>query len=88
MNLDPFEIYNDQQLWSALENANLKDYVSGLEKKLDFECSEGGENLRFGWFKNSLILNLNYISNLIKNEIKKRWSTAIGLFSKSFIEKN
>lgn len=46
MNLDPFEIYNDQQLWSSLENANLKDYVSGLDKKLDFECSEGGENLR------------------------------------------
>ena len=47
MNLDPFEIYSDQQLWSALENANLKDFVSGLEKKLDFECNEGGENLRF-----------------------------------------
>ena len=46
MNLDPFEIYSDQQLWSALENANLKNFVSGLEKKLDFECNEGGENLR------------------------------------------
>ena len=47
MNLDPFEIYTDKQLWYALENANLKDYVSGLEKKLEFECNEGGENLRY-----------------------------------------
>ncbi len=46
MNLDPFEAYSDDQLWSALELAHLKDFVENLENKLNFECSEGGENLR------------------------------------------
>ncbi len=46
MNLDPFEIYNDKQLWTALELAHLKDYVENLKDKLDFQCTEGGENLR------------------------------------------
>ena len=48
MNLDPFDKYSDQQLWSALELSHLKIFVSGLEKKLDFECSEGGDNLSVG----------------------------------------
>ena len=48
MNLDPFDKYSDQQLWSALELSHLKTFVSGLEKKLDFECSEGGDNLSVG----------------------------------------
>ena len=46
MNLDPFEVCSDQQIWSALEKANLKGFVESLDKKLLFECSEGGENLR------------------------------------------
>jgi len=47
MNLDPFEDYEDHQIWTALENANLKKFVENLDNKLMFECSEGGENLRF-----------------------------------------
>lgn len=46
-NLDPFDFYSDDQLWSALEKAHLKDLVLGLENRLEFECNEGGENLRF-----------------------------------------
>ena len=46
INLDPFEVYSDEQLWNALEKANLKEFVEELEDKLDYECSEGGENLR------------------------------------------
>ena len=46
MNLDPFDTYNDEQIWNALEHAHLKQFVLGLDKKLDYECSEGGENLR------------------------------------------
>ena len=46
MNLDPFEKYTDEQVWSALEHAHLKTFVSGLTEGLLFECSEGGENLR------------------------------------------
>ncbi|CAL1540417.1 unnamed protein product, partial [Lymnaea stagnalis] len=48
MNLDPFEAHTDEQVWSALEHAHLKTFVSGLEKGLLFECSEGGENLSVG----------------------------------------
>ena len=46
MNLDPFETYSDGDLWHALESAHLVTFVSGLEKKLQHEIAEGGENLR------------------------------------------
>ena len=46
MNLDPFGSCEDNQIWSALEKAHLKEFVQGLDKALDFECTEGGENLR------------------------------------------
>jgi ABC-type multidrug transport system fused ATPase/permease subunit len=47
MNLDPFEEHDDKDLWFALEKVHLKEFVQELDKKLLFECSEGGENLRF-----------------------------------------
>ena len=47
-NLDPLKVANDEQIWSALEQANLKAFVETLEKKLDHKCSEGGENLSVG----------------------------------------
>jgi ABC-type multidrug transport system fused ATPase/permease subunit len=46
LNLDPFETHTDAELWHALEKVHLKEYVLALDKKLLFECSEGGENLR------------------------------------------
>lgn len=46
INLDPFEDYSDEQIWTALKNAHLYDFVQNLDKQLLFECSEGGENLR------------------------------------------
>ncbi|MCI4375884.1 hypothetical protein PGIGA_G00114740 [Pangasianodon gigas] len=48
MNLDPFDAYSDEEVWSALELAHLKHFVSGLPDKLNYECSEGGENLSLG----------------------------------------
>uniref|UniRef100_A0A3B3ZX39 ABC-type glutathione-S-conjugate transporter n=1 Tax=Periophthalmus magnuspinnatus TaxID=409849 RepID=A0A3B3ZX39_9GOBI len=45
MNLDPFDTYSDEEMWSALELAHLKNFVSNLPDKLNYECSEGGENL-------------------------------------------
>ena len=48
VNLDPFEEYSDSKIWMALEHANLKEYVKGLDRKLDHECSEGGDNLSVG----------------------------------------
>ena len=46
MNLDPFEQYNDADVWEALEHSHLKEFVSSQPKGLLHECTEGGENLR------------------------------------------
>ncbi|KAF2879992.1 hypothetical protein ILUMI_26180, partial [Ignelater luminosus] len=48
MNLDPFEKYSDEEIWRALEQANLKDFVKGLTAGLNHEITEGGENLSVG----------------------------------------
>ncbi|EHA97372.1 Multidrug resistance-associated protein 1 [Heterocephalus glaber] len=48
MNLDPFAQYSDDEVWTALELAHLKGFVSGLPDKLNHECAEGGENLSIG----------------------------------------
>lgn len=46
MNLDPFNMYDDDKLWKALEQSHLKDFVSGLSSKLQHGITEGGDNLR------------------------------------------
>jgi ABC-type multidrug transport system fused ATPase/permease subunit len=48
LNLDPFEVYSDGDIWNALELAHLKDFVSSSEGGLDFAVSEGGDNLSVG----------------------------------------
>ncbi|NXG69236.1 MRP3 protein, partial [Baryphthengus martii] len=48
MNLDPFNKYSDEEIWKALELSHLKRFVSSQPSMLDFECSEGGENLSVG----------------------------------------
>ncbi len=46
MNLDPFEIHSDEELWDVLEKSNLKSFIQESKEKLSYECEEGGENLR------------------------------------------
>lgn len=46
MNLDPFGVHPDEEVWSALEQAHLKAFILSLPGGLQHECSEGGENLR------------------------------------------
>jgi ABC-type multidrug transport system fused ATPase/permease subunit len=46
-NIDPFRRYPDAELWSALEYASLKEFVQGLPKSLDYEITEGGDNIRY-----------------------------------------
>ena len=46
MNLDPFDQHTDEQVWRALELAQLKPYVTSLPEQLQFVCSERGENFR------------------------------------------
>ncbi|KAG8445986.1 hypothetical protein GDO86_013747 [Hymenochirus boettgeri] len=48
MNLDPFDKYTDDEIWKALELSNLKKFVAGQSSQLEYECSEGGENLSVG----------------------------------------
>ena len=50
-NLDPFEQFDDANLWSALEKAHLIDTVRGWTDEdqndgLSYEITEGGSNLR------------------------------------------
>ena len=46
MNLDPVEEYTDEDIWHALELAHLKNFVSTSSEGLEYECGEGGNNLR------------------------------------------
>jgi len=47
-NVDLFGQYSDDEIWRALELAHLKTFMSEkLTAGLEYECSEGGKNLRF-----------------------------------------
>ncbi|XP_036328973.1 multidrug resistance-associated protein 1 isoform X1 [Rhagoletis pomonella] len=48
INLDPFEVKSDDELWKALELSHLKAFVKSLPAGLNHEISEGGENLSVG----------------------------------------
>ncbi|VVC32175.1 Hypothetical protein CINCED_3A023482 [Cinara cedri] len=47
-NLDPYNEYNDHELWNALYEVNLKNIVDNLPKKLNWIMSEGGCNFSVG----------------------------------------
>ncbi|KAI9142193.1 P-loop containing nucleoside triphosphate hydrolase protein [Paraphysoderma sedebokerense] len=47
-NLDKFNKYSDEVLWKTLERVGLKEFVSGLDAKLDAAVAENGENLSVG----------------------------------------
>ncbi|XP_076346503.1 multidrug resistance-associated protein 1-like isoform X2 [Tachypleus tridentatus] len=46
MNLDPSNSYTDEEVWTSLEHAHLKPFVSTLADGLRFVVAEGGDNLR------------------------------------------
>jgi ABC-type multidrug transport system fused ATPase/permease subunit len=46
MNLDPFNKHSDEKVWTSLEQAHLKDFVASQPAGLQYECTEGGDNLR------------------------------------------
>ena len=48
INLDPTTKYSDAQIWDALKNSHLHDFVSTLEDGLHYSIAEGGENLSVG----------------------------------------
>ena len=47
-NLDLMEQFKDADLWRALEDVQLKDFVIGLEGQLDYELLEQGANASVG----------------------------------------
>ena len=47
-NMDPFSQYTDQQLWTALEEVQLKAVVEDLPEQLNFRLRESGTNLSVG----------------------------------------
>ncbi|XP_055837482.1 multidrug resistance-associated protein 1-like [Episyrphus balteatus] len=48
MNLDPYQISSDNDIWTALELAHLKSFVKETAGGLNYEINEGGENLSVG----------------------------------------
>ncbi|KAJ2802201.1 hypothetical protein H4R20_003374 [Coemansia guatemalensis] len=47
-NLDPFNNYSDQDIWRALEQAHLADYVRSKDERLEFMVAQSGENFSVG----------------------------------------
>ena len=47
-NLDPFGVYSDREIWSALESAHIRDCVEGDMLGLDKVVAEGGLNFSVG----------------------------------------
>uniref|UniRef100_A0AAQ5YRX3 ATP-binding cassette, sub-family C (CFTR/MRP), member 12 n=1 Tax=Amphiprion ocellaris TaxID=80972 RepID=A0AAQ5YRX3_AMPOC len=47
-NLDPFNDYTDEDIWTTLEKTYMKDTISRLEGKLQAEVLENGENFSVG----------------------------------------
>uniref|UniRef100_A0A674DUI3 ATP binding cassette subfamily C member 12 n=1 Tax=Salmo trutta TaxID=8032 RepID=A0A674DUI3_SALTR len=47
-NLDPFNSYSDEDIWSALEKTYMKHTISSLPEKLQSEVVENGENFSVG----------------------------------------
>lgn len=64
MNLDPFEKYSDEEVWKALEHSHLHKFVSNHPAKLELECAEGGENLRYAHRDTQCPL-LNYAAEVV-----------------------
>lgn len=48
MNIDPFNSFSDDAIWTSLEQAHLKLFVKGLSDGLEYKIAEGGENLSVG----------------------------------------
>ncbi|NXL88203.1 MRP6 protein, partial [Alectura lathami] len=48
MNLDPLNQYTDEDIWTALELTQLKNFVADLPDKLEYKCTDRGENLSTG----------------------------------------
>jgi len=48
INIDPFSQFQDHEIWSVLEQVQLKDYIAENPQGLSLHISEGGSNLSVG----------------------------------------
>lgn len=48
MNLDPFNEFNDEELWSALSDVELKEMIVKMDAGLGMRVSDGGSNFSVG----------------------------------------
>ena len=47
-NLDPFNLYSDEEIWTVLEKTSMKSVVENLDDKLNEKVKEGGTNFSVG----------------------------------------
>ncbi|KAJ2080855.1 hypothetical protein H4R24_002771 [Coemansia sp. RSA 988] len=47
-NLDPFNNYSDQDIWCALEQAHLADYIRSKDERLEFLIAQSSDNFSIG----------------------------------------
>ncbi|KAJ2806616.1 hypothetical protein H4R20_001622 [Coemansia guatemalensis] len=47
-NVDPFCSYSDQDIWRALKQAHLADYIRSKDERLEFMVAQSGENFSVG----------------------------------------
>ena len=47
-NIDPFDNHTDEEVWRAIEEANLKEKVSGENRQLEMVVEADGENFLVG----------------------------------------
>ncbi|CAL4133412.1 unnamed protein product, partial [Meganyctiphanes norvegica] len=86
-NLDPLGTHADEQIWRALEVAQLKPVISAMSASLDTEVSEGGNNLSSGQrqlfcvaraiLRRSSLLILDEATSALDSQTEKAVSTAL-----------
>ncbi|XP_069129780.1 ATP-binding cassette sub-family C member 5-like [Argopecten irradians] len=47
-NLDPFDLYTDEVIWAAVEQAHMKEKIKGYSEQLNLKVEENGENFSVG----------------------------------------